>query len=65
MSRKTADMLIRVAAIYRGAVEAGRSPVDAVAGKLDITPEAAKQRIYRARRAGVLAPVRRVFDFGD
>lgn len=54
MSRKTADMLIRVSQIYRGAIEDGSSPVDAVAGKLTLSEAAAKQRIYRARQAGLL-----------
>lgn len=62
MSRRTADMLIRVGSIYRAAVEQGSSPVEAVAAKLGITYEAAKQRIYRARRAGTIAQTRGVFD---
>lgn len=62
MSLRTADSLARVAAIYRDAVDQQRSPVDAVAEKLDITTDAAKQRIRRARRAGLLAAHRGVFD---
>lgn len=62
MSRRTADTLIRVAQIYRGAIDAGTSPVDDVARKLDITRDAAKQRIRRARLAGVLPEHRGVFD---
>lgn len=37
---------------YRSAIEHGKSPVDAVAERLGVTPRVAKQRIYRARRAG-------------
>lgn len=62
MRPRTVEQLARVAAIYRGAVEAGLSPVDTVACRLDITYDAAKRRIYRARHAGLLAQHRGVFD---
>lgn len=65
MGRRTADTLARVANIYRDAVDQQCSPVDAVAVKLGITADAAKQRIRRARRAGLLAPHRGVFDISD
>lgn len=57
MSRKTCDMLIRVSHIYRGSIDAGTSPVDAVASKLGLSYGAAAQRIYRARQAGLLPAI--------
>lgn len=54
MSRRTADMLIHVAQVYRGAVDGGRPPLLAVAARLGITHRAAAQRVYRARAAGLL-----------
>lgn len=54
MSRRTADMLIHVAQIYRGAVDAGEPPLIAIATRLGITHRAAAQRVFRARAAGLL-----------
>lgn len=54
MRQSTKDTFARVASVYRNALADGRSPVDAVAVALGITYTAAKDRIYRARRAGVL-----------
>lgn len=65
MRPRTIEQLARVAAIYRGAVSTGHSPVDAVSARLQVTPAAAKRRIYRARRAGLLAPTRGVFDITE
>lgn len=54
---RTVDQLALVATTYRIAITDGKSPVDAVADRLEISQRLAKQRIYRARRAGLLAPV--------
>lgn len=62
MNARTIESLVLVATTYRLAIADGRSPVDAVAARLGITEHAAKQRIRRARRAGVLAQHRGVFD---
>lgn len=59
MSRQTADMLIRVASIYKAAVEAGAHPLPVVAERLGITRRAAAQRVYRARAAGLLTATSR------
>lgn len=58
----TVESLADVAVAYRAALQTGRSPVDAVAAKLGIGYDAAKRRIFRARRAGLLAEHRGVFD---
>lgn len=52
MRARTVETLTLVATVYRDAVSQGRSPVDAVAARLGIGYDAAKQRILRARRAG-------------
>lgn len=59
MRWRTIDQLALVATVYRTAIAAGRSPVDAVAERLQITPAAAKRRIRRARESGQLAPLTR------
>jgi Mn-dependent DtxR family transcriptional regulator len=56
---RTIEQLARVATIYRLAIEDGRSPVDEVARRLQITPGAAKRRIRRARESGQLAALTR------
>lgn len=59
MRSRTIEQLALVATTYRLAIERGRSPVDAVAERLAITGAAAKDRIYRARQSGLLAPLAR------
>lgn len=48
----TRDMYRAVQVAYRTAIELGQSPVDRVARRLQVSPRVARQRIYRARRAG-------------
>lgn len=57
MRSRTVEQLALVATVYRIAIDDGRSPVDAVAARLGISYDAAKQRIRRARRAGLLPAI--------
>lgn len=61
----TIDRLTRAAIIYRLAIAEGRSPIDELKARLDVTEHTAKRLVYRARRAGLLAQHRGVFDKPD
>lgn len=54
MKATTIETLVRVAAIYRDAIDAGTPPLAAVAERLGISRRAAADRVYRARAAGLL-----------